>query len=233
MIYRSNLEVPDLSPHFKLLVKPRPWSLGHSIPSDPDYEPDCCFMSHDEAAILYHCALSMPGDWVDIGARFGWTTAHIAEANPSVVIPIDPILRYAPQRNRFMENLEDWDEEIILRFDVDAADAIPMLAHGISGFCIDGNHDDPEPLRDATAALTMAAEDTCMVFHDFRGRPIRDAVRFLMAQGFKARVYWTPAMMAVCWRGDFVPPVHVRDPAIDWFSVRRAIDSDFDLTRCE
>lgn len=234
MIYRSNLVAPDLSAHFKLLVKPRPWSLGHSIPSDPDYEPDCCFMSHDEAAILYHCAKSARGPWVDVGSRFGWTAKHINWITNDFVACLDPHFMMAALRRRFLENVglswSDWTFPFTLRQYADSSQR-----RLFSGFCIDGNHDDPEPLRDAMAALTIAAPKCCMAFHDFRGRPIRDAVRYLMGQGFKARVYWTPAMMAVCWRGDFTPPVHERDPNIDWMSVRRAaeIDSDFDLSRCE
>lgn len=195
-------------------------------------------MSHDEAAILYHCAMAARGPWVDVGSRFGWTAKHINWITNNLVLCLDPHFAVPTLIDRTIANIGDaWLQWTY-------AGTLPQYVEQYgkyatrsiySGFCIDGNHDDPEPLRDATAALTMAAETCCMVFHDFRGRPIRDAVRFLMAQGFHCRVYWTPAMMAVCWRGDFVPPVHVRDPAIDWAQVRRAseIDQDFDLTRCE
>ena len=246
MIYRSNLTAPDLSPHFKqLLVRPRPWSLGHDIPSDPDYEPENCFMSHDEAAILWQCAYSMSGDWVDIGARFGWSTIHVASAGCNVVA-VDHVLKLIVAQERLEGNLHFWWHRISEVISKSSSIALAQLNannYGISdrpvkyfaGFCIDANHDSPEPTNDARGCLKIAAPDCCIVFHDFRGRPIRDAVRFLMGEGFRARVYWTPSMMAVCWRGNFVPPVHVRDPKVDWVSVRRGakIDEDFDLARCE
>lgn len=250
MIYRSNLTAPDLSPNFKLLVKPRPWSLGHSIPSDPDYEPECCFMSHDEAAILYHCAQAtrrnVPSGalydskcWLDIGTRFGWTAATIASSANNVTL-VDQELSMIYAQDRMERNLRadecwDWVTEVIGKPATVALAQLNANAKQFDGFCIDANHDDPEPLNDAKGCLKIAAPDCCMVFHDFRGRPIRDAVRFLMAEGFKARVYWTPAMMAVCWRGNFKPPVHHRDPAVDWNMVRIAaeIDRDFDLSRTE
>ena len=256
MIYRSNLAAPDLSPHFKLLVRPRPWSLGHDIPSDPDYEPENCYLSHDEAALLYHCVKALPGAWLDIGCRFGWSTAHIAAAALEV-IAIDQALDLQYAWDRFEDNLLGWWPSISEVIAKPTVIALPQLLLRrvpiqLNGFCIDANHDSPEPTNDAKGCLRIAAPDCCIVFHDFRGKPIRDAVRFLMShdkdcpvsdfgyigckcgRGFKCRIYWTPSMMAVCWRGNFVPPVHVRDPQVDWVSVRRGakIDEDFDLSRC-
>ena len=238
MIYRSNLICPDLSPHFKLLVRSRPWSLGHDIPSDPDYEPENCYLSHDEAALLYHCVKALPGAWLDIGCRFGWSTAHIAAAG-SEVTAVDQDLCLQSQQERFEDNLLGWWPSISEVIAKPTVIALPQLLLRrvpiqLNGFCIDANHDSPEPTNDAKGCLWIAAPDCCIVFHDFRGQPIRDAVRFLMGEGFRARVYWTPSMMAVCWRGNFVPPIHVRDPKVDWASVRRGakVDQDFDLSRC-
>jgi hypothetical protein len=67
MIYRSNLEAPDLTPHFKHLVsRPMPHSFGHDVPSDwgdkADDDPvfglykKCGMWTHDEAAILFNVA---------------------------------------------------------------------------------------------------------------------------------------------------------------------------------
>lgn len=242
MIYHSNLTAPDLSGNFKLLVKPRPWSLGHDIPSDPDYEPENCFFSHDEAAILYHCAKAIyntpNAGWVDIGCRFGWTTAHIAESYCGVYA-IDQVLKLQVAQTRFEHNMRNYWHTILNISHESATESLARMGElkhdKYAGFCIDGNHDSPEPLNDACGCLKISAPDCCMVFHDFRGRPIRDAVRLLMAEGFKSRVYWTPAMMAVCWRGSFSPPVHNRDPKVDWGKVREAseIDQDFDLRLCE
>src|SRR5882757_4294806 len=104
MIYRSNLTFPDLSPHFKL-KSPALTTMGHDMPSDPDYEPGCGFLTHDEAAILYSIVKAWPYRWVDIGARFGWSTAHIATAKPMGVIPVDPALAMQGPSARFEANM--------------------------------------------------------------------------------------------------------------------------------
>ena len=75
-IYRSNLTAPDLSPYFSLCPQVRQ-IMGHDAPSDPDFDPDCTYLTHDEAAILYSIAKAWPGSWVDIGARLGWTGATL------------------------------------------------------------------------------------------------------------------------------------------------------------
>lgn len=242
MIYKSNLMAPDLAPHFRLKHEVRPWSLGHSIPSDPDFSPDCCFMSEDETAILAACARQVKGYWMDIGARTGWTTAAILSGG---VAGIDAVDQDRGLRNRFWENIESVGKEAVNRTVLYSLSAKAAMAGVLkdptghtpppyAGFCIDGDHDEPQPLLDAQGCLKIAAPNCCMVFHDFRGKPIRDACRFLMGSGWKCRVYWTPAMMAVCWRGDFTPPTHDRDPNVDWRQVRRSaeIDQDFNLTLC-
>jgi hypothetical protein len=57
MIYRSNPVAPDLTPFFKL-KEPAMQMMGHDVPSDPDFDPNCGFLTHDEAAILFACASS-------------------------------------------------------------------------------------------------------------------------------------------------------------------------------
>ena len=59
MIYRSNLTCPDLSLHFKLRNPPKQ-IMGHDAPSDPDFEPECTYWTHDEAAILYNVVKQVP-----------------------------------------------------------------------------------------------------------------------------------------------------------------------------
>src|SRR5262249_1970061 len=107
MIYRSNLQCPDLSEYF-LLRKPAMQIAGHDIPSDPDYAPDCGFLSADEAAILYHCVRAIGGGhWLDIDARFGWTAAHICEAGGTVTM-VDPELQFQVKTARMESNMDHW-----------------------------------------------------------------------------------------------------------------------------
>ena len=230
MIYRSNLAPPDMS-GFRLLDPPMQ-NCGHDIPSDPDLDPGCGFMSHDELAIL-HATLHGPHmhkkTTVDIGARVGWTAKAINAATDGCVICVDPILAFgSPARNRMAENLGRTGGNVIVVpstaeqfFRLRAQYLKPTL---YSAFVIDGDHDTPQPTLDAIGALGIAAADCIMIFHDGRGRPIQDAVSHLMDHGFRARVYWTPAVMFVCWRGfeGWMPPDHARDESIpDWPGIER------------
>lgn len=201
VIYRSNLTGPDLSPHFRLLSPPKQIA-GHDAPSDPDFGPECTWWTHDEAAILYSVAKSVPaGTWVDIGARLGWTAAHLTCAHHEVRL-VDPSLRFAGFSERMERNLlqaRQWDG-IEMIYAVPWAKA-PITSHILfDGFVIDGCHDSPEPLNDATRAATYAKPDCIIMLHDFMGEPVRDAVRWLMDNGWRCRIYWTPNGVACCWR---------------------------------
>jgi hypothetical protein len=233
MIYRSNLDAPNLAPHFLHMISmPRPWSFGHDVPSDRDFEPDCGSLTHDEAAILYHCAMAICGEWVDIGARFGWTAAHIIKSG-SYVNLVDPGFARSDYMMRMANNLHNLWISLDSAWAKTASEFFNELTpreHAFDGFMIDGNHDSPEPLNDAMNAVRFAEDTCCIVFHDFWGQPIRDAVTWLMAKDWSARVYYTPNGMAVCWRGDFTPPHHEPDPFI---CMQQSPDKfpDFDFSR--
>lgn len=254
MIYRSNIAAPDLAPAFAphLIVKPRVCSLGHDVPSDSDFGPDCGFMTHDEAAILWAVANAVKGKfWLDIGSRLGWTTAHILSGGVEYVEAVDPEYAFSNSHgtsfwDRTLENLTRCgfmpETGIRVGFSAMKSDLFfdgwfPLDDSGpfriYSGACIDGDHDAPQPLKDAQNSLARLAPAGVIVFHDFWGRPIREGVEFLLNAGLKCRVYDTPNGMAVCWRGEFTPPDHVPDPAIDWKRERRTRAAEFDFSRCE
>jgi hypothetical protein len=248
MIYRSNLTAPDLTRFFRLLSKPRPWSFGHDIPSDQEVEPDCCYWSHDEAAIMYNVAVQIGGWWVDIGSRFGWSTAHLLVSGCSVfsVDPIYQVPEYSEIEAKAMHSIEMHVGYPFHRYIVPRTSAefliSPQGHPGVfDGFVIDGNHDSPEPLHDAVLASVRAKPDCAILFHDFYGLPIRNAVRFLMDAGWKCRIYWTPNGVALCWRGfeqtnvqrgreNFMPPFHEPDPAIR--PAKENTMPDFDFRAC-
>ncbi len=238
MIFRSNLTAPDLSKHFKLKSEPRGHSFGHDCPSDPDFEPDCTSWTHDEATILYNVVVGMLGSsWLDIGARFGWTAAHIA-AGAGRVVCVDPLLKLQAQSARFEENTKRYWPWILGIEHRTAAEyfALPG-AHRqkFDGFVIDADHDAPNPLNDAKGCASLAKETAVIMLHDFYGAPIQDAVTWLLDQGWKARIYWTPNGVACCWRGDFgrddfEPPIHHGDASIFVLAQSRA--NGFNLARC-
>lgn len=237
MIYRSNLIAPDLTPHFKLLSKPRGHSFGHDCPSDPDFDPDCTYWTHDEAAILYRVAKSVGGDWLDIGCRFGWTSAHLMDAGAGVVC-LDPELKYQAQFQRFEDNLGGhWRDVLNVEHYTSAAYFQRPASIRFVGFVIDGCHDAPEPLNDAMGCVKLAKPNCVIMFHDFYGQPVQDAVTWLMReQGFHCRIYWTPNGVACCWREQgvpfFLPPDHVPDPAIIREGVRLRL-GNFPVKDCE
>lgn len=227
MRYQSNLKAPDLRSHFKLLRPPKQ-ICGHDAPSDPDFEPNCTFWTDDEAAILYNVAAAHTGEWVDIGARLGWTAAHLAKAGNDV-FAVDPELGVCAFRQRFTENL--YGVSNVNPVGLESYSFFKFRAGYYDGFVIDGNHDSPEPLNDARMCHFHAKDDAVILFHDFWGKPIRDGVNWLIDQGWKCRTYGTPNGVACCWRGDFTPPCHQPDPKINWNSFIKVAMADFDFER--
>ena len=215
MIYHSNLAAPDLSPQFQMVSYPRDFSFGHDVPADPD-SPECGWFTHDEAAILYECARRVRGVWADIGARVGWTTAHLLAAGCRV-IAVDPALEDPGMNAKFWRNVAGEGPR-----DVDRVIVQPIQAHQFfaydqfryAGFCIDGDHDSPQPLHDAKQAAALAEPTCVMILHDTYGKPIQDAIAWLARNGWGVAPYFTPNGMAVCWRGSFVPPPHDPDETI-------------------
>ena len=242
MIYKSNLTGPDLRPFFRLKDPPNQ-HCGYDYPSDPDFDERCGFWVCDEALLLYNIAKSVPaGTWVDIGARLGWTAAHLAEAG-HMAWAIDPELSVEPFAARFCMNTGRWNSKAYdhptggIRYS--AIESGRLFASNLplmDGFVIDGCHDSPEPLNDAKGALAHAKPDCIIMFHDVLGTAVRDGVRFLMDEGWRCKLYWTPNGVACCWRGyeGFVPPHHVSDPKMD-FAPHRALMTDMTdyWSRCE
>ncbi len=248
MIYRSNLVCPDLQPHFKHLhSRVMGHSFGHDVLSDwadkADDDPvfgiykNCGFWTHDEAAILYNVAQRSPFDsqWADIGSHTGWTTAHIMAAGPRCP-GIDPMYMNAEFIERFDDNVMESTGRLSNPFGETSAAFFTGKYVGTGmprvGWCIDGDHEPGVPLADAKGAAAHLADPGVIIFHDFIGQPVREAVTWLMDQGFHCRVYLTPHMVALCWRGDFTPPDHVPDP----FIVSQGLPArcpDFDWSRVE
>ena len=226
MNYRSNLGAPDLRLYFKHIhERVEPNSQGHTVISDfadkADNDPifgewkRCWFWSLDEAAILYHCAKQIGGRFVDIGAHTGWTAAVLASAGCSVVA-VDPLLRYSAALMRFEQNTEHCMNSIDQVHHKIAAEYFAWLGERVNfdGFVIDGNHSTPCPLDDAQNSAAHLNHRGIVLLHDYRGEPIKESYRWLLANGFQGRTYTTPNGVAVCWRGEFTPPEHVPDPKL-------------------
>lgn len=247
MIYKSNLEAPDLTSRFRFRNPPM-MIMGHDMPSDPEFLPDCGYLTGDEAGILYQISRAWPDKrWVDIGSRFGWTAAHILAGGASDVWMVDPAYRNPVETQLALRQCpfgipSPYTSKEFFRKAETGPN--PVL---LEAAMIDGDHDSPEPTLDALRAIAAGCE--VLVWHDFKGKPVRDAVGFVLGapiiptidltgylhvapEIWRARVYWTPNGMAVAWRQGcgFVPPDHVPDPAIDWQAVKASY-SDFHFER--
>jgi len=228
MIYRSNLTCPDLSSYFKLKDPPLQ-QCGHDAPSDPDFEPECGYWTHDEAAILFNVATQVQGCWIDVGARFGWTGMHLAVAGCDPIL-VDPHFANLMRVNRMAENwhrrfteLPDFSWALFAH--ADFGNILPY------GAVIDGCHSEPAPLEDAMKAMSLGAQ--VILFHDTWGKPVHDGINYLIDAGYHCRMYDTPNGVALCWSDElhrFRPPFHVADPAIEWSWKRKC--SGFDYSRC-
>lgn len=224
MNYRSNLEAPDLRPHFKHIhERVEPNSQGHTVISDfadkADDDPvfgqwkRCWFWTLDEAAILYNCAKQVNGWWLDIGSHTGWTALTLVEAGCNIAVCIDPMYTNNEFARRFWENLSGKKLfSAVWTVPVTADEYFPTSVLSFDGVVIDGNHSSPCPLKDAQNA---SKRTDLILLHDYRGEPIKEAYRWLMANGFHGKVYTTPNGVAVCWRGEFTPPEHVPDPKLE------------------
>jgi hypothetical protein len=240
--YLSNLTCPDLRPFFPHMEwRAMPHSFDRLVGSDwADKTEDdpvfgiykkCGVLCREEAGILYHVAMragpARGRAWLDIGSHTGWSTAHIASgasAGNAITIAVDPMYANLEFRQRARSNLgAAYCSEIILRSTTSDdfwCDSIfsdySSAVCGFTGVVIDGDHNEGSPMKDAMSSEVHLQDDPgVLVFHDFIGKPVRDAVRAMMDDvKMKCRIYWTPHVMAVCWKGDFSPPDHVADPNI-------------------
>jgi len=216
--------MPDLRPQFKHLHwRPMGHSFGVDVASDwadksiddPVFGPykNCGLWTMEEAAILHNVALAVDGEEaIDIGAHTGWTMAHI-EAAGYYVHAVDPC-GFAFEE-RFDENNPDTTSSLYAEpSDLYFAKHFPRRNFNPSLICIDGDHSEGKPLEDAQNAADHLADAGVIMLHDGTGRPVREAVEWLMAHGFKARAYFTPHLVFCCWRGEFTPPDHVPDPIV-------------------
>lgn len=222
--------------------------MGHSVLSDfadrPVGDPllglykNCGFWTHDEAAILFNIAKQIGGEWLDIGAHTGWTAAHELEAGCKVTA-VDNMFAVKEFYQRFSENVPlrpalgrfSGTSKEFFQYQEAQNVEVSRFIPSFDGVVIDGDHCSPVPFEDARSAKVWLSETGVILFHDFIGRPVREGVEYLLQSGFKCKVYFTPHMVACCWRGDYLPPHHIADPRIDWERVKKSMP-DFDFARC-
>lgn len=232
------MNIPDIAQFFPgLQERVMPHSMGQPVLSDWGDKPDdelipgtnlpwshfknCGFLNRDEAGILYQCAHQVGGYWLDIGAHTGWTALHMCAEGECCVDAVEPMLTNAAFLERFEDNLrrsclDDYIQPFP-RLSSEFFKTTESTAWEYSGVMIDGEHSWEHPLRDAVQAFKRLTPTAVVLLHDFVGGPVREATKYLKAEGMKCRVYPSSSQwLAVCWRGDFAPPDYTPDPSIDW-----------------
>ncbi len=237
--YMGGLECPDLRPHFKHLHwRVMGHSFGRLVASDWADKPDteewriwkqCGLWCREEAAILYQCGrILLRGVWIDIGAHTGWTSRHLTESGQEL-IAVDPMLVDDGFFYRIMENCPGIG--VAHCTSNEYFDQLHPKAK-FDGVVIDGDHMSPHPALDACHAAAHLRTPGVILMHDCLGEPVQEAVRWLQDHGFRTRIYITPHVVACCWRGDFVPPVHIPEPALVAQNLPARMTL-IDWTRCE
>jgi len=175
------------------------------------------FLNRDEATLLHNIALQFAGKRaLEIGSWLGWSTAHLALAGVEVDV-IDP----AHDEPEIRRSVEASLVACGVRDRVNLAggqspESIASFGRKWDLFFIDGDHESPGPFRDALACLPYANRDCAFVLHDHAAPAVADGVRALAERGFHVVVYRTAQIMAMAWRGDVRPVMHLPDPDVAW-----------------
>jgi predicted O-methyltransferase YrrM len=192
-------------------------------------------VTHDEAAILYHLAVQTGmlalascrrAHWLEIGCNAGWSTAHIASAPDVDVTALD---QDRVAIDRAIWNVEACGLSSRVQFLCGASDDLHLLdlkGPIYDGVFIDGGHEPGQPERDARLVVPLLHDDAVVVLHDAIGKPVQDAIKYLIACGFKYQPYCTPQLLAVLYRGRFNPPHHEPDPTFNWSGWLVALPED-------
>ena len=197
----------------------RRW-VPHNFRSDRR-SPDVGFVSRDEAHILYNSALlcrDMPA--LEIGCWMGWSACHLALAGPTLDV-IDPLLSHPEILLSVRVSLAGANVLHRVRLIPESSPAAVLRLHKAEtrrwGFIfVDGNHDRPGPLHDATAVHQVAADDAMVLFHDLVSPEVAEGLDYLRDQGWNTMLYQTVQIMGVAWRGTIEPLQHTPDPSVVW-----------------
>lgn len=213
-----------------VLWRPLPYSIGVEIGSDfadvPVSDPlhwhhnNVGFWSRGESKLLREISAQFQGHWVEVGAHTGWTAAQIV-AGGSFVTSIESMFSYWPFYKRFSENMgrELADGKVMPwsgRSDWYFSHWDKHDGRKFAGACIDGDHEEPMPYRDAVNCYERLEDRGVIVLHDFRGPGPWSAGEYLAKRGMQYKVYGSVHMVGVFWRGRFDLPPEIHEGRTDW-----------------
>ena len=187
-------------------------------------DPECGFVSRDEALILFNTASMFKGKQaLEIGCWMGWSACHMALAGVHLTV-IDPLLDHSPNRESVAQSLSSAIQAFgtfgeLTLVPGHSPQKVEELAAGVrrwSLFFIDGNHESEHPLNDAMVCEKHAEADSLILFHDLASPDVAQGLNYLARKGWNTMVYNTMQIMGVAWRGNVEPIAHIPDPRVHW-----------------
>ena len=187
-------------------------------------DPECGFVSRDEAAILFNTALMFKGQpALEIGCWMGWSACHMALGGVHLTV-IDPLLDQLPNQESVPQSLSSaigsfgtfGTLSLVPGRSPQKVDELASGAQKWALFFIDGDHVAPHPLNDAMACERHAYDDAMILFHDLASPDVAQALSYLAGVGWNTMVYNTMQIMGVAWRGKVDPVAHIPDPKVPW-----------------
>lgn len=187
-------------------------------------DPECGFVSRDEALILFNTALMFKGKQaLEIGCWMGWSACHMALAGVHLTV-IDPLLDQSPHRESVAQSLSSAIQAFGTLGELSlVAGHSPQKLEELAGggqrwslFFIDGNHESEHPLNDAMVCERHAESDALILFHDLASPDVARGLNYLAGMGWNTMVYNTMQIMGVAWRGNIEPIAHMPDPRVHW-----------------
>ena len=187
-------------------------------------DPQCGFVSRDEALILFNTALMFKGKQaLEIGCWMGWSACHMALASVHLTV-IDPLLGQSPHRECVARSLSSaihtfgslGELSLVPGHSPQKVEELAIEGRRWSLFFIDGNHFSEHPLNDAMVCERYAQTDALILFHDLASPDVARGLNYLASRGWNTMVYNTMQIMGVAWRGNVEPIAHIADPKIPW-----------------
>lgn len=176
---------------------------GDQMYCDPSIHELCGMMSTVESEILYREAIRVGGRWLEIGTFVGWSAAVLARAGCRVVC-VDPEFGPEATMGAGVRAKENWERAGVMAkiepVGTYSADYFsdPRAFEMFDGVVIDGCHNEPVPEQDAVSASRRLKPGGVIVLHDFKGKPVQDAVDWLRGRGFATETFDTINGMAIC-----------------------------------
>lgn len=187
-------------------------------------DPECGFLSRDEALILFNTALMFKGKQaLEIGCWMGWSACHMVLAGVHLTV-IDPLLDQSPNRESVAQSLSSaihafgtlGDLSLVPGYSPPKVEELAGGGLRWSLIFIDGNHEFEHPLNDAMVCERYAEADALILFHDLASPDVAQGLNYLASRGWNTMVYNTMQIMGVAWRGNVEPITHIPDPRVHW-----------------